>query len=46
MKLPAEGSIRVNSAVTKARKNTATPAAMIVSGAAVPAVTAMTPNAK
>ena len=46
MKLPAEGSILVNSATMKARKKTATPAAMIVSGAAMPAVTAITPNAK
>jgi hypothetical protein len=45
-KLPADGSIFVNSAVTKARKKTAIPAAMIVSGAAAPAVTAITPNAK
>ncbi len=46
MKLPAEGSILVNSATTNARKATATPAAMIVSGAARPAVTAITPKAK
>jgi hypothetical protein len=30
----------------KARKKTATPAAMIVRGAATPAVTAITPKAK
>ncbi len=46
MKLPAEGSARVNSATVKARNTTATPAAMIVSGAATPAVTAITPKAK
>lgn len=46
MKLPAEGSTRVNSATTIARNTTATAAARIVNGAATPAVTAMTPNAK
>ena len=46
MKLPAEGSALVNSATVKARSTTAMPAATMVSGAATPAVTAMTPNAK
>ncbi len=46
MKLPAEGSALVNSATVNASSATATPAAMIVSGAATPAVTAITPNAK
>src|ERR1035441_4468520 len=46
MKLPADGSARVNSATVVARKATAIPAAMMVSGAATPAVTAITPNAK
>ena len=46
MKLPADGSALVNSATVKARSATATPAATIVSGAATPAVTAITPNAK
>ena len=46
MKLPAEGSARVNSATVVARKTTAIAAAAIVSGAATPAVSAMTPNAK
>ena len=46
MKLPADGSARVNSATVVARKTTAIPAATIVSGAATPAVTTITPNAK
>jgi hypothetical protein len=46
MKLPAEGSVLVNSATVNARRTTANPAAMSVSGAATPAVTAITPNAK
>jgi hypothetical protein len=46
MKLPAEGSALVNSATVKASSATATVAARIVSGAATPAVTAMTPNPK
>jgi hypothetical protein len=46
MKLPAEGSALVNSATVKASSTTATPAARIVSGAATPAVTAITPKAK
>jgi len=46
MKLPAEGSTLVNSATVKASRTIATPAARIVSGAATPAVTAITPNAK
>jgi hypothetical protein len=36
MKLPADGSARVNSATVVARKATAIPAAMIVNGAAMP----------
>jgi hypothetical protein len=44
MKLPAEGSARVNSATVKARRATARAAARMVSGAATPAVTAITPN--
>jgi len=46
MKLPADGSARVNSATVAAKKITAIPAATIVNGAATPAVTAITPNAK
>jgi hypothetical protein len=46
MKLPAEGSALVNSATVNASRMTATPAARIVSGAATPAVTAITQNAK
>ena len=38
--------MRVNSATTKARKQTARPALRIVSGAPTPAVTAITPKAK
>jgi hypothetical protein len=44
MKLPADGSARVNSATVVARKRTAIPAATIVNGAAMPAVTAITPE--
>jgi hypothetical protein len=46
MKLPAEGSRRVNSATMNASSDAATPALRIVRGAPTPAVTAMTPNAK
>ena len=45
MKLPAEGSALVNSATVEASA-TASAAARIVSGAATPAVAAMTPNPK
>ncbi len=46
MKLPADGSTLANSATVKARKATARAPARMVSGAATPAVTAITPNAK
>ena len=46
MKLPADGSARVNSATPWASRNTAAAAARMVSGAPTPAVTAMTPKPK
>jgi hypothetical protein len=46
MKLPADGSALVNSDAVNARSATATVAARIVSGAATPAFTAITPNPK
>ena len=46
MKLPDDGSARVNSATVNASSTTAIAAARIVSGAATPAVTAITPKAK
>jgi hypothetical protein len=44
MKLPAEGSTLLNSATVKPSMTTAIPAARIVNGAAIPAVTAITPE--